>query len=182
VLALELFVVPLCDFGVCEQGVVATGEASLQALSDIVVERKIGAEGIVRVLPIAILRFVDGLSIVSSGQHNMLHRDTCTYKPFIHQVIIPLDNEGRIIEEVINDLTVGPSTIFIEQRKRSIPMKQHRSYLEVLLDKLGDDIVVVLHTFFVDRTFAKGTDTRPRYGEAESRHAQILQASKVLLV
>jgi hypothetical protein len=48
-------------------------------------------------------------------------------------------------------------------------MEQHRSNLEVLLDKLGDDIVVVFHTFLIDRTLAEGEDARPGDGEAESR-------------
>jgi hypothetical protein len=60
-------VVPLGDFGVCKQRVVATSEASLHALGDIVVERKISAEGVVRVLPVTILRFVDRLVMVSYG-------------------------------------------------------------------------------------------------------------------
>jgi len=97
-------------------------------------------------------------------------------------MIIPLNNKSRIIEKVINDLTVTPSTILIEQRERRIPMEQHRRDLEILLNKLGDDIVVVLHAFFVDRSFAKGEDARPGDGEAESWHAQVLQAGEVLLV
>ena len=63
--ALELFMVPLCDFGVCEQGVMAAGETSLHTLSNIVVERKVSAEGVVGVLPVAVLRFVDRLLMVS---------------------------------------------------------------------------------------------------------------------
>jgi hypothetical protein len=109
-------------------------------------------------------------------------RQKNTYKPFIDQVIVPLDNESRIVEEIVDDLTIAPRTVLIEQRKRSIPMKQHRCDLEVLLNELGDDIVVVLHTFFVDRTFTERKDTRPRDGEAECGYAQILQASEVLLV
>lgn len=35
--ALELLMVPLCDFSVCKQSVVAAGEASLHTLSDVVV-------------------------------------------------------------------------------------------------------------------------------------------------
>jgi hypothetical protein len=61
VFSFELFVVPLCDFCVCEQSVVATSEASLQTLSHVVVEREVGAEGVVRVLPVAVLWFVDCL-------------------------------------------------------------------------------------------------------------------------
>jgi hypothetical protein len=66
VFAFELLVVPLRDFSVCEQSVVATGEASLHALSDVVVERKVGTEGVVRVLPIAVLGFVDRLMMISN--------------------------------------------------------------------------------------------------------------------
>jgi hypothetical protein len=47
VFALELLVVPLGDFRMCKQSVVATSEASLQALSDVVVEREVGSEGVV---------------------------------------------------------------------------------------------------------------------------------------
>jgi hypothetical protein len=61
-------------------------------------------------------------------------------------------------------------------------MEQHRSNLEVLLDKLGDDIVVVFHTFLIDRTLAEGEDARPGDGEAEGRDAEVLQAGEVLLV
>jgi len=84
-------------------------------------------------------------------------------------MIVPLNNKSRIIEKVIHNLPIAPSTILIEQRKRRIPMEQHRSNLEVLLDKLGDDIVVVFHTFLIDRTLAEGEDARPGDGEAESR-------------
>lgn len=187
--AFELFVVPLCDFGVCEQRVVAAGEASLHTLSDVVVERKVGAEGVVRVLPVAVLRLIDRLRMVSHGAlHRILYSNaTCllhvrTHKPLINQMIIALDNESRIIEKVVNDLPIAPSTILIEQCKRRIPMEQHRRNLEVLLDELGDDIVVVLHALFVDRAFAEGEDARPGDREAERRHAEVLQAREVLLV
>jgi hypothetical protein len=63
-------VVPLCDFGVREQRVVATGEASLQTLRDIIVEWKVCTKGIIRVLPVAILRLVDRLTFVSSNTLN----------------------------------------------------------------------------------------------------------------
>ena len=66
VFALELLMVPLRDFGVCKQSVVATGEASLNTLSDVVVKRKVSSEGVVRVLPVAILRFVDRLIMISN--------------------------------------------------------------------------------------------------------------------
>jgi hypothetical protein len=97
-------------------------------------------------------------------------------------MIIPLDDERSIIEKIIHNLPITPSTIFIEQRKRRIPMEQHRRDLELLLNKLSDNIIVVLHTLFVDRAFAKGEDARPGDGEAESRHAEVLQAGEVLLV
>ena len=58
--------VPLRDFSVCEQSVVAACEASLDTLSDIVVERKVSAEGVIRVLPVAVLRFVDRLMMISN--------------------------------------------------------------------------------------------------------------------
>ena len=81
--ALELFVVPLRDFSVCKQGVVAAGEASLHTLRDIVVEREVGAEGVVRVLPVAILRFVDRLKMVSDVIS--AHSPAKEYSQTIHQ-------------------------------------------------------------------------------------------------
>lgn len=49
----------------CKQRVVATSEASLDTLGDIVVEWQVGAEGVIRVLPVAVLGFVDRLYMVS---------------------------------------------------------------------------------------------------------------------
>lgn len=63
----ELFMVPLRDLCMCEQGVVAASETSLHTLGNIVVKWKIGAEGVVGVLPVAVLRFVDCLHAVSYG-------------------------------------------------------------------------------------------------------------------
>lgn len=85
--AFELFVVPLRDFGVRKQSVVAAGEASLQTLRDIVVKREVSSEGIVRVLPVAILRLVDRLKFVSSdtlnGKFRILFNGVClSYTPF----------------------------------------------------------------------------------------------------
>ena len=57
--------VPLCDFGVGEESVVAAREASFHTLGDIVVKRKVGSKWVVRVLPVAVLWLVDGLLVVS---------------------------------------------------------------------------------------------------------------------
>jgi hypothetical protein len=97
-------------------------------------------------------------------------------------MIIPLNDKSRIIEKIIHNPPIAPSAILIEQRKRRIPVEQHRRNLKLLLNKLSDNIIVVLHAFFVDRTFAKGEDARPGDGEAEGRHAEVLQAREVLLV
>lgn len=97
-------------------------------------------------------------------------------------MIIPLNNERSIIEKIIHNLPITPRTILIEQRKRRIPMEQHRRDLKLLLNKLGNNIVVMLHAFLVDRTFAKREDARPGDGEAERWHAEVLQAREVLLV
>lgn len=105
-----------------------------------------------------------------------------TYKPFINQMIIPLNDKSGIIEKVINNLAIAPSAILIEKSQRCVPMEQDRSNLEALLHQLREDTVIVFYTLLVDRAFAKGKDARPRYRKAESRHAQILQAGKVLLV
>jgi hypothetical protein len=51
-------VVPFCDFGVCEDGVVGTGDARWEAPGDVVVSGVIAfviAGGVVGVLPIAVL-------------------------------------------------------------------------------------------------------------------------------
>lgn len=63
----ELFVVPLRNLCMSEQGVVAASKTSLHALSNVVVKWKVGAERVVGVLPVAVLRFVDGLHAVSYG-------------------------------------------------------------------------------------------------------------------
>ena len=68
--AFELLMVPLGDFGVCEQGVVAAGEASFHALGDVVVEWEVGSERVVRVLPVTVLRLVDRLLMVSYDASN----------------------------------------------------------------------------------------------------------------
>lgn len=105
-----------------------------------------------------------------------------TYKPFINQMIIPLNDKSGIIEKVINNLAIAPSAILIEKSQRCVPMEQNRSNLEALLHQLREDTVIVFYTLLVDRAFAKGKDARPRDREAESRHAQVLQAGKILLV
>jgi hypothetical protein len=97
-------------------------------------------------------------------------------------MIIPLNDKGCIIEKVIHNLPIAPSTILIKQRQRRIPMEQHRRDLKTLLHKLSNHIIVVLHAFFVDRTFAEGEDARPGDGEAESWDAEVFQAREVLLV
>ena len=59
--ALELFMVPLGDFGVGEECVVSASETSFHTLGDIVVEWQVCAEWVGGVLPVAILGFVDCL-------------------------------------------------------------------------------------------------------------------------
>jgi hypothetical protein len=105
-----------------------------------------------------------------------------THKPLINQVIIPLNNESSIIEEVINNLTIAPSTVLIEKSKRRIPVEEHRRNLEALLHQLSDNTIVVCHALLVDRAFAKRKDAGPRDGKAESWHAQVLQAGEILFV
>jgi hypothetical protein len=105
-----------------------------------------------------------------------------TYKPLINQMIIPLNDESGVVEKVIDNLTIAPSTILVEESQRRIPMKEHWGDLEALLHQLSNNTIVVFNAFLVDRTFAERKDARPRDGEAESRHAQVLQASKVLFV
>ena len=53
-----------------------------------------------------------------------------TYKPFINQMIIPLNDKSGIIEKVINNLAIAPSAILIEKSQRCVPMEQDRSNLE----------------------------------------------------
>jgi hypothetical protein len=105
-----------------------------------------------------------------------------THKPLINQVIIPLNDERGIIEKVINNLTIAPSTILIEKSKRRIPVEEHRSNLEALLHQLSKNTIIMFHALLIDGTFAKRKDARPRDRKAESRHPQTLQAGKILLV
>jgi hypothetical protein len=105
-----------------------------------------------------------------------------TYKPLINQMIVPLNDERSVIEEVIDNLTITPRTVLVEESERRIPMEQDGSNLEALLHKLSNNTIVVFHAFLVDGTFAERKDARPRNGEAESGHPQVLQAGKVLFV
>lgn len=50
---------------------------------------------------LTVLRFVDG-------------------KPGLDILIVPLDDERCIVEEVIYDLTIRPSSILVEQSKRCV--------------------------------------------------------------
>jgi len=76
-------------------------------------------------------------------------------------MIIPLNDECSIIEKVIDNLAIAPSTILIEKSKRRVPMEKYGSNLEALFDQLGNNIVIVCYSFFVDGTLAKGKDARP---------------------
>ena len=76
-------------------------------------------------------------------------------------MIIPLNDECSIIEKVIDNLAIAPSTILIEKSKRRVPMEKYGSNLETLFDQLGNNIVIVCYSFFVDGTLAKGKDARP---------------------
>jgi hypothetical protein len=108
--------------------------------------------------------------------------DRKTYEPLINQMIIPLNNKSGIIEEIVNNLTIAPSTILIEKSQRRVPMEQDGSNLEALLHKLSNNTIVVFHAFLIDGTFAERKNARPRDREAESRYTQVLQAGKVLFV
>jgi hypothetical protein len=61
IFALEFFVVPFRDFGMSEKRVVSASEAGFHALGDVIVERQVCAERVGGVLPVAVLRLVDGL-------------------------------------------------------------------------------------------------------------------------
>jgi hypothetical protein len=105
-----------------------------------------------------------------------------TYKPLINQMIVPLNDERSVIEEVIDNLTITPRTVLVEESERRIPMEQDGSNLEALLHKLSNNTIVVFYALLVDRPFAKWKNARPRDREAESRYTQVLQAGKVLFV
>jgi hypothetical protein len=105
-----------------------------------------------------------------------------TYKPLINQMIVPLNDERSVIEEVIDNLTITPRTVLVEESERRIPMEQDGSNLEALLHKLSNNTIVVFHAFLIDGTFAERKNARPRDREAESRYTQVLQAGKVLFV
>jgi hypothetical protein len=183
--AFELFVVPLGDFGVGKKGVVSAGKASFHTLGDVVVERQVCAERVRGVLPVAVLRLVDRLKESQPWEFSSwgwIIIGITTYKPLINQMVIPLDNKSSIIEKVINNLTIAPSTVLIEKSKRRIPVEEHRSNLEALLHQLSNNTIIVFHALLVDRTFTKRKDARPRDRKAESRHAQTLQAGEILFV
>lgn len=97
-------------------------------------------------------------------------------------MVVALDDVRSVVKEVIHNLAITPSSILIEQSQRCVPVEQHRSDLEALVVQFGNDIVVVLHAFLIHGSLAEREDTRPRDREAERRHSEVLQASKVLSV
>lgn len=159
----ELILVPLCDLGVSEQSMVAAEEARLDAACDVVVSWVIFTRRIGRELPIAVLRLIDR-------------------EPFIYKLIVALNDEGCIIEVVVDDLAIVPGPVLVEQRKRSIPVEKCNGDLDAVGDQLSNDIVVMSNTSSVDWTLAKGENTRPTDTRGESGNTKSLQTSKVLLV
>jgi hypothetical protein len=88
--------------------------------------------------------------------------DDGTYKPLINQMVIPLNDERSIIEKVIDDLPITPSTILIEESQRRVPMEQDGCNLEALLHKLSNNTIVVFHALLINRTLAERKNAGPR--------------------
>lgn len=84
-----------------------------------------------------------------------------TYKPLFHQMIVALYDKSSIVEEIVHDLAIAPSSIFVKQSQRGVPMEQHRGDLKLLPSELGHHIVIVLDSLFVDQAFAEREDARP---------------------
>lgn len=103
--AFELFVVPFGNLGVREKRVVTTEEAGLDSTSDVVGRWVILSGGIVGVLPVAVLGLVDS-------------------EPFIHVGVIAGNDVFGVVEEVVDNTAIGPSTIFIEESKWCIPVEK----------------------------------------------------------
>jgi hypothetical protein len=94
-------VIPFCHFGVREDGVVAAGDPGFQTTSYSVIRGIVTfsiAGGVLFVLPVAVLWFIERVP----------DRDI---------LVIASNDEGCIVEVVINDLGVCPSAIRIEESK-----------------------------------------------------------------
>lgn len=76
-------------------------------------------------------------------------------------MIVALYDKSSIVEEIVHDLAIAPSSIFVKQSQRGVPMEQHRGDLKLLPSELGHHIVIVLDSLFVDQAFAEREDARP---------------------
>jgi hypothetical protein len=95
----ELLVIPLCDLGVCEECIVTAGEPGSQPARDVVVCGIIFTGRVGCILPVTVLRFVDG-------------------EPVLYEMVISLDDIGSVVEEIIDYLSIGPSAISVERIQR----------------------------------------------------------------
>lgn len=82
-------------------------------------------------------------------------------EPFIYIRIVARDYEFRIIEEVVYDSAVGPGAVFVEEGERGIPVEECDCGVYAVGVHLGDDVVVVLYSFFVHRAVAEGEEAWP---------------------
>jgi len=103
-------------------------------------------------------------------------------EPVLHMTIIPLNDESCVIEVVVNNLSVSPATVLVEQRQGSVPMKQSDNRLNTVLHQFGNNIVVVCDACFIDRASSKGEDTGPADARTERFYSEGLDASEVLLI
>ena len=80
----------------------------------------------------------------------------------------PAHRKTTLTEEVIDNPTVGPSTVFIEYGEWGIPMEQCNSGVNAIFMHSSNHVIVVRNGFFVDWTVAEREESRPRETRTES--------------
>ena len=140
--------IPLRNFGVDEQRIVPAQEPGSISSRHPIKRWVILSSWISGILPVTILRFID-----------------C--EPILNIRIPATDDELRIVEEVIHDLGRSPSSVFVEQSKRGVPMKQGDTRPDPVLVQFGNHVVVMFDACCVDRAFTKRKDAWPRERRTE---------------
>ena len=82
-----------------------TQKPGFRAASHVVWGGIVLARRVVGVLPVAVLRLVDG-------------------KPFVDVGVVAGDDKFGVIEEVVHDAAVGPGAVFGEEGERCVPMEE----------------------------------------------------------
>lgn len=156
---LELLVVPFRNFGVCEQCMMATKEACFVAACYSVWRWIVLSRWVVRVLPSmcvsAVFRTVVSLNVPVAVLW-LVDRE-----PLVDILIIPRNDEFGVVKEVVNDPTIRPSSVLVEERERCIPVEECYSWVYALRVHLHNHIIVVLDSVFIDRTMTERKEARP---------------------